>query len=159
MVRAATEQDLPIIMELYEKARAFMRKTGNLHQWTEPFPKALLIDDIQKERLFTIERNNRVCGVFYFYIGEDPTYHYIEGEWLDSSPYGTIHRITGAEEERGIFKEAFEFCKSKINHLRIDTHEDNKIMQHTVEKHGYKRCGIIYLENGDPRLAYEFIEN
>ena len=158
MVRLAREQELPIIMELYEKARAFMRKTGNLHQWTKAFPEKLLLEDIREARLHIIERNGRICGVFYFYIGEDPTYDYIEGKWINSSPYGTIHRITGLEEERGIFKEAFEFCKSKINHLRIDTHEDNKIMQHTVEKYGYKRCGIIYLENGDPRIAYEYIE-
>jgi RimJ/RimL family protein N-acetyltransferase len=39
--------------------------------------------------------------------------------------------------------------------MRCDTHKDNKIMQHTLEKNGYKYCGVIYLDNGDARVAYE----
>jgi hypothetical protein len=30
-------------------------------------------------------------------------------------------------------------------------------MQHVVEKHGFSRRGIIFLANGDPRIAYEMI--
>ena len=37
----------------------------------------------------------------------------------------------------------------------IDTHEKNKTMQHVVEKLGFKRCGIIYIEDGTPRIAYQ----
>lgn len=157
MVRYAKNEDLPIIRALYEDARAFMKETGNPHQWTAPFPDPLLQEDIRKNRLYLIERNEKICGVFYFFIGEDPTYQYIEGHWNSPSPYGAIHRITGAREERGIFKEAFDFCRNQIAHLRIDTHHDNKIMQHTLEKHGFVQCGIIYLEDGNPRIAYEFI--
>jgi RimJ/RimL family protein N-acetyltransferase len=39
--------------------------------------------------------------------------------------------------------------------VRIDTHADNKVMQHVLEKRGFRRTGIIYLENGDPRIAFE----
>ena len=31
------------------------------------------------------------------------------------------------------------------------------IMQHTILKQGFSYCGIIYLESGDPRLAYQKI--
>ena len=155
MIRNATTNDLPEILALYAAARKFMRKTGNPNQWTVPFSEELLTADIQNERLFVVERCEKVCGVFYFYIGEDPTYGYIDGNWIDPSPYGTIHRITGAEEEKGIFKEAFEFCKSKISHLRIDTHHDNMVMHNAVAKLGFVRSGIIHLANGSPRIAYE----
>lgn len=158
MVRPAEYIDLPAILSLYDAARKFMRKTGNPNQWVIPFSEELLREDIDTHRLFAVVRNEKVVGVFYFNIGEDPTYGYIDGAWKDSSLYGTIHRITGAEEEKGIFKEAFDFCRTKINHIRIDTHHDNKIMQHTVEKNGFERCGIIYLPDGDPRIAYEFKE-
>ena len=39
--------------------------------------------------------------------------------------------------------------------IRIDTHRDNKIMQHNLLKYGFTYCGIIYLANGDERLAYQ----
>lgn len=49
---------------------------------------------------------------------------------------------------------AYEQCK----HLRIDTHEDNVVMQNLVKKLGFKYCGIIHIkEDNDPRLAYEKI--
>ena len=39
--------------------------------------------------------------------------------------------------------------------MRIDTHVDNTGMQNLLLKLNYNYCGIIYLENGDLRLAYE----
>ena len=33
--------------------------------------------------------------------------------------------------------------------IRIDTHRDNKIMQHNILKQGFTYCGIIYLQSGD----------
>ena len=32
-------------------------------------------------------------------------------------------------------------------------------MQHNIEKHGFTYCGIIYLANGDERLAYQKISH
>ena len=46
-------------------------------------------------------------------------------------------------------------CSSRDTNIRIDTHRDNRIMQHNIEKHGFTYCGIIYLANGDERLAYQ----
>ena len=31
------------------------------------------------------------------------------------------------------------------------------LFQHVIEKCGFKRCGIIYVSNGTPRIAYEWI--
>jgi len=45
--------------------------------------------------------------------------------------------------------------KTPEANIRIDTHKDNRIMQHNIEKHGFTYCGIIYLANGDERLAYQ----
>lgn len=39
--------------------------------------------------------------------------------------------------------------------MRIDTHENNKVMQHLIKKNGFQECGIIYVEDGSPRIAYE----
>ena len=48
-----------------------------------------------------------------------------------------------------------EFCLAKIPTLRIDTHRDNRILQHLALKHGFRFCGTVFLPDGDPRLAYQ----
>ena len=44
--------------------------------------------------------------------------------------------------------------EKKYKNLRIDTHEDNIPMRSFLLKHGFVECGIIYLENGEERIAY-----
>ncbi len=158
MIRKAEVADLPQILEIYERARAFMRETGNPTQWQGGYPqREVLICDIQKGQLYVYETGGEIGCVFVFFIGDDPTYAHIDGGWMSSEPYGVIHRVAGSGRERGMFSKCFDFCRSQTSHLRIDTHADNKVMQHTLEKSGFKKCGIIYLENGDPRIAYEYI--
>lgn len=156
-IRVAKMEDLPRIEEIYAYARQFMENTGNPTQWgkTEPKVSQLKID-IGEEKLYVIESHG-IHGVFFFTIGEDPTYARIEdGSWLSDEPYGTIHRIAG-DGSGGIVGTAVEFGKQKIRHLRIDTHHDNKVMQHVVEKLGFSRRGIIYVADGSPRIAYEMV--
>ena len=33
--------------------------------------------------------------------------------------------------------------KDRFEHLRLDTHRDNVVMQHPAEKNGFKKCRII----------------
>lgn len=157
-VRKATSSDLPRIGEIYHAARQFMADHGNPNQWgtTNP-PMSQLIQDIQQGDLYVIVDDQSIHGVFYFFIGTDPTYASIDGEWHADTPYGTIHRIAG-DGSGGILKTAVEFGRSKIDHLRIDTHKDNKIMQKAVTKYGFRRCGIIRIADGSPRIAYDRLE-
>ena len=157
-VRNAENSDLPRIEEIYAYARAFMVKTGNPNQWgiTNP-PHEWLVDDIAKRLLYVITDGESIHGVFYFYIGADPTYGTIEdGAWKYDAPYGTIHRIA-SDGSGGILKTAVRFCAGLIDHIRIDTHHDNVVMQNAVAKLGFERSGIIRLANGDPRIAYELL--
>ena len=39
-----------------------------------------------------------------------------------------------------------EYCESKIDNIRMDTHMDNKPMQNFMLKHGFKHVGTIYLK-------------
>lgn len=157
-IRKASMEDLPRIEEIYAYARRFMAQTGNPNQWgNKTPPTAQLVVDIQKGDLFVAEDEKGIHGAFYFWIGPDPTYGIIrEGSWLSDAPYGTIHRIA-SDGSGGIFRTALEFCRGRIGHIRIDTHHDNRIMQHTVEKHGFSRRGIIHIADGSPRIAYELV--
>ena len=156
-VRKAEFGDLPRILEIYEYARSFMAATGNPNQWgkTNP-PHEWLVEDIRRRLLYVITDEKGIHGVFYFYIGEDPTYGAIEdGSWKSNAEYGTIHRIA-SDGSGGILRTAMEFCTKIIDHVRIDTHHDNIIMQKAVAKLGFERSGIIHLANGSPRIAYEW---
>ena len=155
-VRNAELSDFPRIEEIYAGARKFMADHGNPNQWGTTNPPAdRLLLDIEEQLLFVVEDASGIHGVFYFYIGEDPTYAEIEdGAWKSTEQYGTIHRIA-ADGSGGILRTAVEFCKKLSNHIRIDTHHDNIVMQNAVTKLGFVRSGIIHLPNGSPRIAYE----
>lgn len=155
-VRYATENDLERIEQIYSGARQFMQQTGNPSQWGKQYPPHnQLKQDIRDKSLYVIADENGIHGVFYFYIGEDPTYQEIsEGNWRSNEPYGTIHRIAG-DGSGGILKEAVHYAQKQISHLRIDTHHDNHVMQKALARQGFHRCGIIYIEDGTPRIAYD----
>lgn len=156
-IRKAKMEDLPVIEKIYAYAREFMARTGNPNQWgkTNP-PTQQLKQDIAVGNLYVLE-DVAIHGVFAYIPGEDPTYGYIEdGAWISSASYGTIHRIA-SDGSGGVFTAALNYCRKQCSHVRIDTHHDNKVMQHVIEKHGFQRCGIIYLADGNPRIAYELV--
>lgn len=158
-VRRSNMEDIPAMMDLYAQARVFMRENGNLNQWDDSYPsRELLEKDIAFGNSYIVEDDEKnLAATFAFIKGEDPTYYGIEnGAWLNHEPYGTIHRLAGNTSYHGIASGCISWCKSQIGNLRADTHEDNKIMQHLLEKNGFVRCGIIHLANGAPRIAYQF---
>ncbi|MBO6028026.1 MAG: N-acetyltransferase [Bacteroidales bacterium] len=97
----------------------------------------------------------RLVAYFALLPSPEPTYDYIDGAWLTDEPYGVIHRMASYPEVHGIFSAIIDYAASRYSHLRIDTHRDNHIMQHLIEKHNFTYCGIIWLEDGTERLAYE----
>jgi hypothetical protein len=156
-IRAARPSDMPEILRVYARARKYMEDTGNPDQWgkTHP-PRQLLEKDIETGLLYVGVGDGggiRLC--FALVPGADPTYARIDGAWLNDAPYAAIHRVASDGAEKGAFAKCLAFCRSRYENLRIDTHADNATMQHVVEKNGFVRCGIIYLENGDPRIAYQ----
>ena len=61
---------------------------------------------------------------------------------------------------KSIVIEAAELlCKIRgIDNIRVDTHRDNAPMRRVIEENRFTCCGIIYLADGSPRLAFEWIE-
>lgn len=159
-IRRTTYEDLPELMALYREARQIQLDSGNLHQWKEGYPPEEKIrSDIDQGVGYAIEQDGKIVGAFAFLPGIDPTYNYVEGgAWLDDEkPYGTIHRLGSLKSAKGIARACFEWCWAQIPNLRIDTHQDNACMRHCIEKFGFKYCGIIYLLNGEPRMAFQKI--
>lgn len=174
IIRKARPEDMAEIMKVMDVAKGIMRSSGNMHQWTDGYPSEdVILSDMEKNGGFVIEEvmvstNSHdgehqspceIVGYFAFLSSPEPTYAGIyEGKWLDDvQPYHVVHRIASYPEIHGIFSSIMDFCFSNDTNIRIDTHRDNTIMQHNVEKHGFTYCGIIYLANGDERLAYQKI--
>ncbi len=158
MIRLAAEEDLKTILEIYAIARRYMAENGNAAQWSDSYPdRELLEKDIRGRQLFVYAEDDKIHGVFAFIIGPDATYSRIEnGAWKNENPYGTIHRLASDGAVKGVFGQCVEFCRQKISNLRIDTHNDNHTMRHLIEKNGFEKCGIIYVQNGTPRIAYQY---
>lgn len=156
-IRKTVATDLVAIGQIYENAKAFMRAAGNPNQWNEGKPNAETArEDMEKGVGYVVEENGEVVAVFMFSTEPDPTYAKIyEGAWLSDEPYGVIHRIAVAKQGQGIIGYCIDECFARCHNLRIDTHRDNLPMQKALIKRGFTYCGIIHLENGDERLAYQ----
>lgn len=159
-IRLANASDLPAILSIYQRARQFMADTGNKTQWGDTYPPVNLItSDMEKNQLYVITQDQMIHGVFVFMTEPEPNYETIEsGAWLSDTPYRAIHRVASDGTQKGIVSRCVKYCKAQCGHLRIDTHENNHVMQHVLEKNGFTKCGIIHLANGSPRIAYELVE-
>lgn len=158
-IRKAKLEDFSSVMELYKAAREFMKEHNNKNQWGEEYPQTSIIqDDILKEKLYVCMDDKCIVGVFYFAIETDSTYETIyEGNWQNEEVYGVVHRITSLVGTKGVASYCLNWCFSQINNIRIDTHKDNIPMQKLLDKNGFLYCGIIYLEDGSERIAYQKI--
>ena len=161
-IREARPTDIDEIMKTMDAAKKIMRQSGNMHQWGEDYPsEAVIFADMERKGGFVIEDDGKVVGYFAFLQSSEPTYVRIyEGRWLDDEhPYHVVHRIASYPDAHGIFSSIMDFCFSHDPNIRIDTHRDNRIMQHNLAKHDFTYCGIIFLLSGDERLAYQKIKS
>ncbi len=157
-IRLSAETDLPVMQAIFAAAKVKMRKAGNLMQWTGGYPSDdILLQDMRRAFGYIVERDGIPVATFVLAECEDPTYRVIYGgEWLDDElPYGTIHRIASVEGVHGIADAVIAWSLKRVRSLRVDTHRDNLPMQHILTKNGFSYCGIIYLLDGSPRLAYQ----
>ena len=160
VIREARVGDMTEILKVMEAAKKIMRQSGNMHQWEDGYPsETVIMNDMAKNGAFVIEDDDVVVGYFAFLPSPESTYNKIyEGNWFEESlPYHVVHRIASYPDVHGVFSSIMDFCFMHDTNIRIDTHRDNKIMQHNIQKHGFVYCGIIHLLSGDERLAYQKI--
>ena len=137
IIREAQPSDMAEIMQVMDAAKQIMRQSGNIHQWGEGYPsEAVITADMERHGGFVVEDGGKVVGYFAFLPSPEPTYAKIyKGEWIDDvQPYHVVHRIASYPEAHGIFSSIMDFCFSHDTNIRIDTHHDNKIMQHNILK-------------------------
>lgn len=157
LIRHSTPADLPAMEAIYADARRFMAENGNPTQWTGGYPVRWMLDeDIAIGRSYVCEDEGEIVATFVFAVMDDPTYKKIyEGTWLSDDAYGVVHRIAAKGRRKGVAGFCLDWCYEQCGNVRIDTHRNNIPMQNALKKYGYKYCGIIYLEDGDERLAFQ----
>ena len=161
-VRKADISELDRINEMFGEARAFMA-SQSIDQWQDGYPeRALLEKDILEGNRYVVCEEGKILASVGFFKGDDPTYAEIDGKWINDSSYLSIHRICVDNSAKGtglggvMVRACEELCRqNKCRNIRCDTHADNKPMRRMLEKNGFVYCGIIHLENGDPRVAYQ----
>ena len=155
IIRRSEAKDINTILNIYQIARERMKKNGNMNQWKDDRPTFDdLVIDINHSRNYVVIEEDTIIGTFTFFQGIDETYNYIEGSWPNNEEYGVIHKIAALTEGKHILDIALNYGARMVKNIRIDTHEDNKIMRHLLEKYGFSYCGIIYLKSGDKRMAF-----
>lgn len=158
-IRQATPDDMEQIMAMIDHSRQLMRRYGNHEQWTGGYPSETIIsDDIANGNSWMIIHSGRPVATFALVEGIEPTYIKIEGKWEDDeSPYGTLHRLACAAGEKGLFDICLDWCRRQVTSLRIDTHADNKPMLHLAKTRGFDHRGIVFMEDGSPREAFQML--
>lgn len=156
-IRKSKTTDLDAILALYQNARTFMAENGNPTQWGTTSPSNKIVkQDIENGDSYVCEENGFIIAVFYYKFGNDVTYDKIyNGQWLNAAPYGVVHRITSDGTIKGTASFCLEWALCQCQNLRIDTHENNTIMQHMLLKNNFQYCGIIHIEDRSERLAYQ----
>ena len=156
-IRKTRPEELDEVMEIYAYARQFMAEHGNAGQWGTTKPgREEVAADIEQGHSYVCVEQGEIAAVFYYKEGVDPTYVKIyEGAWVNDAPYGVVHRIASAGKVKGAGSFCLNWAFQQCGNLKIDTHRDNTVMQNTLKKNGFVQCGIIYLEDGDERLAYQ----
>ena len=156
-VRKTRPEELDEVMEIYAFARRFMEEHGNPNQWKKTNPsRERIVQDIKEEKSYVCVENREILGVFYFAVEADPTYKIIyEGTWLNSEEYAVVHRIASAGKAKGVGTFCMNWAYGQFSNVKIDTHRDNVVMQNMLNKNGFSYCGIIQLQNGEERLAFQ----
>ena len=155
-IRKTRMEELDAVMEIYANARKFMAENGNPTQWKNTWPPREYIEnDIRVGKSYVCVEGDEIAAVFYYAQEHDASYDEIfEGQWLNDDEYAVVHRIASSGKVKGAGSFCLDWASRQCKNVRIDTHENNRIMKKTLEKCGFQYCGIVYCETGDSRIAF-----
>ena len=162
-LRKAVEADVEAVARLYDQARTALKAAG-VDQWQDGYPNGSdALADIRADRGYVLTQDGRVVGFACLAFGREPTYDVIEqGGWLGQGAYGYLHRVAVDPGVKGrgaaglFFDELKRQARERgVGVIRGDTHRDNRPMQRVMAKNGLMYRGIIHVEDGSERLAFE----
>jgi RimJ/RimL family protein N-acetyltransferase len=161
--RKAIYSDIDRIMDIIKNAQDHFKSEG-IDQWQNGYPNYEIIkEDILNENSYVLLDHEIIIGTVSLSFDGEKTYEKIyDGEWLSNEKYAVIHRMAIDINYKGlglaswVVKNLEEIClNQEIDRIKVDTHVDNLPMTKVLKKNGFEYCGIIYLEDKSPRVAFE----
>lgn len=125
-------------------------------QWQGDYPSKEQIkeDIVHGWAYLAISSDRETVGAIAIVNGPDHAYDDLDGEWLrQTENYVVIHRVAIHSQHAGkgyatqllqAVIENIEENHDDIDSIRIDTHEDNKAMQHLISKMGFTKVGLLH---------------
>lgn len=159
-IRKAKEKDFSAVCKLLQMGRENIKALG-IDQWQNGDPSEMdLKNDIENGTLYVADEGGKILGMCFIGFYESDYDYIYWGNWLKGE-YAVMHRVAVDTDSRGkgvflaLINKASELAKTEgKNQLRIDTHRGNITMQKALNKGGFARMGVIYLKNGDERVAF-----
>lgn len=154
-IEKAEMKDLDRVVEILRDGRNQLAESG-IDQWQGDYPNVEHTqEDIEHGFAYLVHSDDHeTVGAFAIVAAPDHSYDELDGKWLvDTDNYLVIHRVAihsdhaGNGYASGLFTSVIDYVKENPNgvkSLRIDTHEDNKPMQHLIEKYGFTRVGTLH---------------
>lgn len=161
--RKTKKEEVNEVMKIINEGKILLKNNG-IDQWQNGYPnEEVILRDILNDESYVLEHNNKIIGTTALSFNGEKTYETIyEGKWISNGKYAVVHRIAACKIDEiksigtEILKEVEKICLLRnIKNIKIDTHENNKAMQGLLLKNNYIYCGVIYLEDGSKRLAFE----
>lgn len=163
-IRLAHPNEVTPIMAIIEEARLFLKASGS-DQWqkADGYPtESDITTDILLGQGYVALVEGEIVAYAAVMTGREEAYEQIyDGKWQHRHPrYTVFHRVAVSAKASGQ-KVAQTFLQGLIEghdgqDFRCDTHEQNTIMQHILEKLGYVYCGKVPIDG--ERLAYQKIK-
>ena len=151
-IEKAQLKDYDRIIEILKDGRNQLAEKG-IDQWQGDYPNPQHVkEDVENGFAYLVHSaDDETVGTITILPSPDHAYDNLDGKWLiDTDDYLTIHRVAIHSDHAGqgyasqLFQEVIKYIQNHrqdIKSIRIDTHEDNKSMQHLITKSGFTRVG------------------
>lgn len=163
--RKAVKSDIKEIMGIISQAQIYFKEC-NIDQWQDNYPNSETIkEDMLNKHSYVLLKSDKIVATVSASFQGEKTYDAIyNGQWISNYEYVVMHRLAVHEKYKGlglsnkIIKNIEKIALGKnIHSIKVDTHKDNISMKKVLIKNNFKYCGIIYLEDGSERIAFEKI--
>ncbi|MDY5629029.1 GNAT family N-acetyltransferase [Limosilactobacillus coleohominis] len=154
-IEKAQLKDYERIVEILKDGRNQLAERG-IDQWQGDYPNPQHVkEDVENGFAYLVHSDDdETVGTFTILPSPDHAYDNLDGEWLmETEDYLTIHRVAIHSDHAGqgyaskLFQEVISYInnnRTDIKSIRIDTHEDNKAMQHLITKSSFTRVGTLH---------------
>ncbi|GKT02628.1 GNAT family N-acetyltransferase [Furfurilactobacillus entadae] len=151
----ATLEEFDTVMAILSDGRNQLAESG-IDQWQGEYPAPEHIrQDIDHGYAYLLSSDDEeTIGTVTVMPAPDDSYANLQGNWLkETTAYLTIHRVAIHSDHAGkgyastMFEGLIAHVEAEYPHiesLRIDTHQDNKPMQHLLSKMGFTKVGEIH---------------